>query len=138
MKTDPVMHQASRRKPGLVSDRKKQLIAQGVLYRAEILASRETLQESLQPESLARRILQRSMHVAIAAFNGGFAGKSGQPGLPLQAFLPLLMRGASAVVKRKGLRPVLRGVVVATALAGIGAFAFRGRKRMASDSHASN
>lgn len=130
------MHHAFQRKPGPVADRKKQLIVQGALYRAEILASRETVRESLRPESLAGTILQRCVHAAMSAFVGRLADRSGQPVLSLQVFAPLLMRGASALMKRKGLRSVLRGGAVIAVLAGIAALAtltFRSRNQAASD-----
>jgi hypothetical protein len=101
------------------SDRKKQLIAQGALYRAEILVARENVEESLRPDSLARGMLNHAASTAVALFSN----KTGAPaGRNLQSILPLVMSGISVVSKKTGLKPMLRGVLVAALTAGAAAF----------------
>lgn len=107
------------------ADRKKFLIAQGAIYRAEVMLSKQALDASLQPEALARSALQQIAHGALSVL-----GKRGSlPGINLQTLLPLAITGISALAKRKGLLKVLlRGAAVAGAAASVVALVAR-RKR---------
>ncbi|OWW20785.1 hypothetical protein [Noviherbaspirillum denitrificans] len=109
------------------ADRKKQLIAQGAVYRAEILLAKESAEASLRPDTLARSVLHQAAGALIGAFRGGNLG--GLPGMNLQTLLPLVMGGISALSRRKSLLgKVLRGVAVAGVAAGAAALVLRKRK----------
>ena len=108
------------------ADRKRQLIAQGAIYRVELLLSRQVIQHSLQPQSLARRVLQNIPKVAFAAFRNRTLGASG---INLQTMLPLLMSGVSVLAK-SGIRtkPLLRRAAIAAAVFGMIALISRKKK----------
>lgn len=108
-------------------DRKKQLIAEGAVYRAEILLSKQSAEASLRPDTLARSVLHQAAAAAITAFRG--RNIAGLPGVNLQTLLPLVMGGISALSKRKTLlKTVLRGAVVAGTAAGVAALISRKKK----------
>lgn len=91
------------------AERKKQLIAQGALYRAEVLLARQAFHTSLQPETLAQSAFQRVARIALAV-----AGNRVVPGATLQTLLPMVMSGLSLLAKKKGLlKTLLRGGAVA-------------------------
>lgn len=96
------------------ADRKKQLIAQGRVYRAEVVVSTEEVSSGLRPDSLAAAALNQVALIALAALRK----RSGAAGINLAALLPLAASGVSALSKKKaGFKPVLRGVLVAGAVA---------------------
>lgn len=100
------------------SDRKKQLIAQGAIYRAEAMLAKQVVQESLKPESMAKSALHQAMLIGMAALNT--RNIAGLPGMNLQRILPLLMGGMSALARNKPLvKTVLRGAAVAGSVAGL-------------------
>lgn len=95
------------------ADRKKQLIAEGRLYRAELMIAKETVRAGLQPEALARNALTRLAVLAITAFrqrNGALPA-----GLNVPALLPLVISGVSALARKK---PWWKGALIAGAVAG--------------------
>lgn len=108
-------------------DRKRQLIAQGAVYRAEILLAKQAAEDSLRPDTLARSVLHQAAAALIAAFRSG--NIAGLPGMNLQTVLPIVMGGISALSKRKSLlKAVVRGTAVAGAAAGIVALVARRKK----------
>jgi hypothetical protein len=110
-------------------ERKKQLIAQGALYRAEVLAAKATVSEALQPASLASNLLQHVARSAMVALRGGVAG--GPAGL--QTVLPLLLSGVSALARKPRMKPLL-GLVLGAATAGAAAYlGLRSRKPKQAD-----
>jgi hypothetical protein len=107
--------------PAKSADRKKQLIVQGAVYRAEIILAKEMTEASLRPDSIAKSILHQAALAAFSAFKN--RGGNGLPGLNVQTLLPLVITGISALAKRKSLaKPVLRGVLLASVVAGVVAF----------------
>jgi len=99
-------------------DRKRQLIAQGAVYRAEVLLARQAAQDGLKPDTLARSILHQAAGAAFAAFRNRRA--SGDKAVNLQAWLPIVMGGISALSRRKPLlKTILRVMTVATTAAGL-------------------
>lgn len=107
-------------------DRKKQLIVQGAVYRAEVLLAKESAEAGLRPDTLARSVLHQVAAAAIGAFRGG---NSGLPGVNLQTLLPIVMGGISALAKRKSLlKTAARGAAVAGAAAGVVALVSRWKK----------
>lgn len=108
-------------------DRKRQLIAQGAVYRAEVLLARQATEDSLRPDSLARSALQQAAIIGVSLFRNRNA--LGAAGIGLPTLLPLLMKGASALAQRKPLlKTVLRGLAVAGAVAGVAAITLRKKR----------
>ena len=108
-------------------DRKRQLIAQGAVYRAEIVLAKQAAETSLRPDTLARSVMHQAAGALIGAFRGGNIG--GLPGVNLQTLLPLVMGAISALSKRKSLlKTIVRGAAVAGTAAGLVAFVSRRKK----------
>ena len=108
-------------------DRKRQLIAQGAVYRAEILIAKQAAEDSLRPDTLARNVLHQAAGALIGAFRNRNMG--GLPGVNLQTLLPIIMGGVSALAKRKSLlKTVVRGAAVAGTVAGVVALVARKKK----------
>lgn len=108
-------------------DRKKQLIAEGAVYRAEVLLAKQAAEDSLRPDTLARSMLHQVTAAAISAFRGGSV--AGLPGVNLQTLLPIVMGGISALSKRKSLvKTLVRGAAVAGTAAGVVALVSRKKK----------
>ncbi|WP_292931757.1 hypothetical protein [Noviherbaspirillum sp.] len=108
------------------ADRKKQLIAQGALYRAELLLAKEAAHASLQPDSLAKSALHQVARSALAIFRRqNLTGLAGLAGGNLQTALPLVITGISALAKRKHL---LKPVLLAGAVAGVVALVMKKKK----------
>lgn len=115
------------------ADRKRQLIAEGRVWRTEVLHSKEIVREGLRPDSMARRVLSQVAVAGLAALRAK-GGIGGLPGISLGTILPLVVSGVSALSKRKALiRPALRGAAIAGAAAAVAAFLFRRRKKPADD-----
>lgn len=109
------------------ADRKKYLIAQGAVYRAEILLAKQDVQAGLQSQSLARSALQQVARVAFSFI--GNRSNAGLPGISLQTVLPLLTAAASALTKRKPFfKTILRSTLMAAAAAGIAALLAKNKK----------
>lgn len=116
-------------------DRKRQLIAQGAVYRAEILLARQSAEDSLRPDTLARSVLHQAAGALIGAFRRGNIG--GLPGVNLQTLLPIVMGAISALSKRKSLlKTVVRGAAVAGTAAGLVALVSRKKKPKPEQTHA--
>lgn len=108
-------------------DRKRQLIAQGAIYRVELLLAKQAAEDGLRPDTLARSVLHQAAGALITAFRGGSI--AGQPGVNLQTLLPIVMGGISALSKRKSLlKAIVRGTAVAGAAAGLVALVTRKKK----------
>lgn len=109
------------------ADRKKYLIAQGAVYRAEIMLAKQDVQAVLQSQSLARSTLQQ-----VARFAFSFIGNksnAGLPGISLQTVLPLLTAAAAALTKRKPFfKTILRSTLMAAGAAGIAALIAKMKK----------
>jgi hypothetical protein len=109
------------------AERKKQLISQGALYRAQIVVARQFVHDGLEPRTLAKGALQQA---ALAAFSAiGTRNGIGLSGLNIQTVLPIATGVFSALAKRKSLvKAVLRGAVVAGSVAGLVALISRSRR----------
>lgn len=109
------------------ADRKKQLIAQGAVYRAEVLHAKQVMRAGLRPDSLARGAFRQLVGVALAA-----AGKKtgiGLAGASVQPLLPLLFSAGSALLRNKSLRrPLLRGALIAGSVAAVAMAFSKNRK----------
>ena len=109
-------------------DRKRQLIAQGRIYRAEVMHAKEVVREGLRPESITRRVVGQIALTGLAALRA--RGGIGLPGLNLATVLPLVASSVSALARRKNLlKPLLKSTAVAGTVAGIVALLARRKKR---------
>ncbi|HJV72778.1 MAG TPA: hypothetical protein VJ654_01025 [Noviherbaspirillum sp.] len=109
------------------ADRKKYLIAQGAVYRAEIMLAKQDVHAGLQSQSLARSALQQVARVAFSFIAN--KGNAGLPGISLQTVLPLLTAAASVLSKRKPfLKTILRSTLMAAAAASIAALIAKSKK----------
>jgi hypothetical protein len=114
------------------ADRKRKLIAEGRIWRAEVLHAKEAVQEGLRPDSMARRVLGQAAVAGLALLRRkiGFA----PAGINVGTLLPLVVSGVSALARRKALvKPVLRGAAIAGTVAAAAAFLFLRRKPRADD-----
>lgn len=117
------------------TERKKQLIAEGAVYRAEVMFAKHEVQASLRPENVARNALQHAMLVGLAALKTRNLG--GLPGVNLQTLLPFVMNGVSTLSKNKALaKTVLRGALIAGSVAGIVRVLSRKKRRDVEDNSA--
>lgn len=88
------MNQPGSSTPLSTADRKKQLIAEGQMYRFGIADAREEIAASLQMDTLARKAL-RGVASGAAAMLASKVGKGG-----VSALLPLAVSGIGTLVKR--------------------------------------
>jgi len=100
-------------------DRKKQLIAQGAVYRAEAMQAKRHLRDGPQPDALARGALGRAAGAAQTLLRHRGT---------VQTLLPLLMAGASALTKKGTLPKSLRGTLAVGAVAAAFSFIRRFKK----------
>lgn len=108
-------------------DRKRQLIAQGAIYRAEVMLAKRDAEASLRPDTLARSVLHQVLGAALAAFRSG--NVASLPGMNLQTLLPIVMGGISALSRRKSLlKAIVRGAAVAGTAASVVALVSRKKK----------
>lgn len=109
------------------ADRKKYLIAQGAVYRAEIMLAKQDVHAGLQSQSLARSALQQVARVAFSFI--GNKNNAGLSGISLQTVLPLLTAAAAALTKRKPFfKTILRSTLIAAGAAGVAALFAKNKK----------
>lgn len=111
------------------AERKRRLIAQGALFRANSVQCKEALREGLRPQAL----VQGALGQALSAASGAIVSRDGQGGAPridFEKVLPLALTGISALSKRKKLvKPALG---TALALGAVGALtAYMGKRKSA-------
>jgi hypothetical protein len=104
-------------------DRKKQLVAEGALHRAELFLAKDAIRSGMRPESLAHGAVQQLAATASAVLRNRGIGSLPVTGVQLQALLPLLMSGLSALAEKKSLRKAVLGVTLLAGIAGIAAAA---------------
>ena len=105
--------------------RKQLLITQGAMYRSGIVSSKAVVVSGLRAESLARSALKQ---IGLAAF-ALWRGRSAMSGGAVQAALPLIIGGVSKLWQQPNLKPVLRGALIAGAVASTIAVVSRLRKK---------
>lgn len=105
------------------SDQKKLLIAQGSLYRSEVILGRRTVRASMGSTALARGVVQRLAVGGLTAF----LGRSGAIAGSLPLFLPLVMRAVSFLAGHKRVRTGVLPVAAMSAAA-LAAYAYFKRK----------
>lgn len=107
------------------ADHKRQLIAQGALYRAETVLARESLRTGLRPQVLATEALPGLAGAALTAWLGGGLATGLLGKLPV--LLPLTLRVASLFAGRQGGRKRALRLAAIAAAAG-GAYLYLKRK----------
>lgn len=124
------MNEAQYKKLLTVADRKKILVAQGALFRSEIIDAKEAARVSLHPDNLAKGALHRLMHAAVTAF----ASRTipGIAGLDWETILPLVISGVSVLSKTPARKKLMRGALVLGA-AGVVASLVLNRKKASRD-----
>jgi hypothetical protein len=105
--------------------RKQLLITQGAMYRSGIAASKEKVVNGLRAESLARTAVKQLGLAALSAWRT----RSGITAAGLPAILPVVAGGIAKAWRERNWKPVLRGVLVAGVMAGIGAAVLGYNKR---------
>jgi hypothetical protein len=112
-------------------ERKKQLIAQGALYRAEIMMAKDAIRTGLRPQALVRGAIEQLAMSLYSAFRN--QGGAGLPIGRLQTALPLLITAASGLMKftsRKSfLKTVLSSILAAGVTAAVSAAVSRKKRR---------
>ena len=104
--------------------RKQLLITQGAMYRSGIAASKEKVMHGLRADSLARGVLKQLGLAALSAWRT----RSGVTATSLPAILPIVAGGVARAWRERNWKPVVRGVLIAGAVAGVAA-AFLGYQR---------
>lgn len=118
-----------RKTPLSPAERKKELIAQGAAFRAGILHSRRGVHASLQPEALASGAFNRIISTVSAVFQSEKGEDDAHgAGVDLQAILPLLLGGVSALSKMRSLKPVLGGALILGVAGTVAAFVLKSKK----------
>jgi hypothetical protein len=111
--------------------RKKLLVTQGALHRAEIVMAKQVAQENLRPGAIGRKLPQFALFALTAL--GGRHG-AGLPGMKLPSSLPVLAAGIAALAKGKSsFKPVIRSIVIAGAFAGVAALITKSKPQPAPD-----
>ncbi|HEX7640724.1 MAG TPA: hypothetical protein VF472_00800 [Burkholderiaceae bacterium] len=97
--------------------RKQLLITQGAMYRSGIVTSKEKVLHGLRADSLARSALKQVGLAALAAWRT----RSGVAATSMPAVLPIIASGVAKAWRERNWKPVLRGVLIAGAMAGAAA-----------------
>jgi hypothetical protein len=103
-----------------IAQRKRQLLAEGAIYRASLAASMQEVRQNLSADSLARRAAGFVATAALGMIKGraGIGGGIGSiGGIGMQSLLPLAIEAFSLFSKKPFLKKILRtAAVVATAM----------------------
>jgi hypothetical protein len=110
--------------------RKQLLITQGAMYRSGIATSKEKVVNGLHADSLARSALKQVGLAALSAWRT----RSGMAATSMPAILPIIAGGVAKAWRDRNWKPVLRGVLIAGAMAGVAAaFVGYGKRQQAND-----
>lgn len=106
--------------------RKQLLITQGAMYRSGVASAKEKIVHGLRAESLARSAIKQVGLAALSAWRT----RSGIAATGMPALLPIVAGGLAKAWRERNWKPLLRGVLVAGALAGAAAavVGYRNRK----------
>jgi hypothetical protein len=112
-----------------LTERKKLLIAQGAIHRAEIVQAREVVRDNLSVGTLAKKALGQAASGIFSAIRKGSSGGGLLNGETIQFLLPLAVRFISRYAKQsKGIKPIARGAALMAIAAVIARFILRMRK----------
>jgi hypothetical protein len=98
--------------------RKQLLITQGAMYRSGIKSAKEKMVNGLHADTLARTALKQVGLAALSAWRNRVGLATGLP-----AIVPMVVGGVSKLWQQPKVKPVLRGVAIAGAVASIVALA---------------
>jgi len=111
--------------------RKQLLITQGAMYRSGIATSKEKVVHGLRADSLARGVLKQ---IGLAALSAWRSRSSVAAATSMPAILPIIAGGVAKAWRERNWKPVLRGLLVAGAMAGAtAAFVSYSRRKQAMD-----
>jgi hypothetical protein len=112
-----------------IAQRKRQLLAEGAVYRASLAASLHEARENLRGDSLAKRAagFAASTVFGMVKGKGLVEGLIGQ-GIGLKSMLPFAIEAFSLVAKRPFLKKFLRTAAIAAAAAGAAGIFLRKKK----------
>ena len=97
--------------------RKQLLITQGAMYRSGIASSKEKVMHGLRADSLARSALKQIGLAALSAWRT----RSGVAATSVPAILPIVANSVAKAWRERNWKPVVRGLLVAGAVAGVAA-----------------
>ena len=120
--SNEVIHKA----PISLTQRKEKLIREGASYRALVRGSRDVVSHNLHAEILARNVFSLVTSSAYSAIGNLLNLK----GANLQTLLPVVISGASLIMKARLLRPLLRAAVIVGTVGGAGYFLFRRKENL--------
>ena len=100
--------------PVSLAQRKEKLIREGASYRAAVRGSRDVVSHNLHAEVLARSVISHLTSSAYSAVGNLLNIK----GTNLQTLLPVVVSGATFIIKARLLRPLLRAAVIVSAVGG--------------------
>jgi hypothetical protein len=112
-----------------IAQRKRQLLAEGAVYRASLAASLHEARENLRGDSLAKRAAGFAASTVFGMVKGKdlLEGLVGQ-GIGLKSMLPFAIEAFSLVAKRPFLKKLLRTAAIAAAAAGAAGIFLRKKK----------
>ncbi|SNS12105.1 hypothetical protein SAMN06265795_101119 [Noviherbaspirillum humi] len=114
--------------------RKKQLIAQGALFRADLYHAKEDALASLQPPRMALGALRNAGGMVMSLLQRRTGLPIAGAPLDLQALLPVATSLASTLFKGRVRKPSLRTVLGVAAVAGGAAFLYaKAKSRLTRD-----
>ncbi len=111
--------------------RKQLLITQGAMYRSGVASSKEKVVHGLRADSLVRSALKQVGLAALMAWRtrSSVAAATGMP-----AILPIVAGGIARAWRERNWKPILRGLLVAGAMAGAtAAFVGYNRRKQATE-----
>ncbi|MFI4940526.1 MAG: hypothetical protein ACHP7O_09340 [Burkholderiales bacterium] len=106
-----------------IEQRKQLLVARGAMYRSGILMSKEQVKSGLQADSLVRSAIRQIGLAAFAAWRGGSGLAS------VQTLAPMLVGGIVSLWRQPVWKPLVRGAMIAGAVASVTAFFFKRKKK---------
>ena len=105
------------------TERKERLVLEGMAYRMRLDVATRQVRHGLQPEVLAQGAAGLAGKTALGLFSGG-----GFSGIGLPSVLPLLLSGASMLVRKSGGRPIVRGFLTVAVAIGVAVAVIRAKK----------
>jgi len=108
-----------------IAQRKRQLLAEGAVYRASLAASMQEARQNLRADSLASRASGFALSTVLGMVKRKGALASG---IGMQGWLPFAIEAFSLVSKRPFLKKMLRIVAVVAGTAGAVNVLMRNRK----------
>jgi hypothetical protein len=116
-----------------IAQRKRQLLAEGAIYRASLAASMQEVRQNLSADSLARRAAGFVATAALGMIKGRAGIGGGIGGIGMQSLLPLAFEAFSLFSKKPFLKKILRTVAAVAAAVGAANMFLRKKKSAEQD-----